>query len=108
MSKEESLQELDRRLERLEKLSVRRGRQLTTATALCNHLNAQTDHAMAVICELQNLARINAQLLHSNSIAITRRAILDELRKYEREELQRKRFYRGHPGVSKKVRVGRE
>ena len=45
MSKEESLQELDRRLERIEKATSRLEFLLPTAEKLALHLNAQTDDA---------------------------------------------------------------
>ncbi len=90
-------------LERFEQVADRLELLLSTAEKLSLHLSAQTDDAMGLISQLQELKRAFAFLLNRTSRAITEKAIWDQLDKYEAELKQSKKFYPGYQGVIEKV-----
>ncbi len=85
-------------LERLDLMVDRFERGLKKVTELAFHLNAQTDDAMGLIAELQELKRAFALLLNRTSRSITEKAIWDQLEKYEEEEKHRKQYRNNPPG----------
>ena len=97
MNKEEFLQELDRRLERQEKLNAQLKRQLTTATQLCLHLNRQTNDAMELVATLLEINRGGAMLLNGFSKSLMEKSIHEELDKYEQEQERSSKVNRGVP-----------
>ncbi|MDA2933438.1 hypothetical protein MYX82_03750 [Acidobacteria bacterium AH-259-D05] len=94
------IEELDARLDRLEKITDRLEFLLPTAEKIALHLNAQTDDAMELIATLEEINRGGAMLLNGFSRSLMEKSIHEELDKWEQEQ---ERSSKVNAGVPKKI-----